>query len=371
MDIIKLIRDKMMKEHLVFIYRGVVTNDNMVPLLMLLEKEMKSLEYSFVSRKRLFMFVLESLQNVTKHSDHSGKTDMSMVVYSKRPDGYTVATGNVIAGENISDLKMRLDKINTLEPGEIRAKYRQMLNNAEFTKKGGAGLGLIEMAKNTGNKLDYDFLPLDDGSSYFILSKTINFEGRGVHSGKIENPFSGISMTKIEKLMSDNNINLIWSGHITHDVGKEVIAFTETRLTEDDVEKNQRRRIFSILVESIENIAKYSSGREAEEKFGMPLAMIRLENKSYYITTGNLLLNEKVEVLQEKLNTINNYDKTGLKELFRQSLSQQTGDDDSTGNMGLIDIARKSDSKLNYRFEKINELYSYYTLTVNVDEKAG
>jgi hypothetical protein len=65
MDLIRLIRDKMMKERLMFVYRGVVTNDNSVPLLMLLEKEMENSEFGFVGRKRLFMFVLESLQNVS------------------------------------------------------------------------------------------------------------------------------------------------------------------------------------------------------------------------------------------------------------------------------------------------------------------
>ena len=40
----------------------------------------------------------------------------------------------------------------------IRNVYRQMLSTAEISSKGGAGLGLIEMAKKTGNKLDYDFV---------------------------------------------------------------------------------------------------------------------------------------------------------------------------------------------------------------------
>ena len=37
--------------------------------------------------------------------------------------------------------------------------------------------------------------------------------------------------------------------------------------------------------------------------------------------------------------------------------------------MGLIDMARKSGSKLDYQFEKINELYSYYIVTVKVSDR--
>ena len=361
----------MMKERLMFVYRGVVTYENSVPLLLLLEKEMENSEFGFIGRKRLFMFVLESLQNVSRHSDSDEHTRMSLVVYSKVNGGYTVTTGNVISTSNIDDLKKRLDEINHLQTGEIREVYRQMLSNSEFSSKGGAGLGLIEMAKKTGNKLDYDFEQLDDENSYYILSKTVDSEGVGVHYGNAEKPFKGKEIAQLERLMAENNIYLMWSGHITPDVGKEVISFTETKLNEDDTESNMRKRVFSILVEILENVAKHSPGREAAEKYGMPVAMIRFENNTYFLTTGNLINNENIDHLKEKLDTINQFDKPGLKELFRKSLSGQSVSSTSTGNMGLIEIARKSGRKLIYEFDRINDQYSYYTITVTVEEKSN
>ncbi|MCX6326248.1 MAG: SiaB family protein kinase [Bacteroidia bacterium] len=361
----------MMKERLMFVYRGVVTNENSVHLLMLLEKEMENSEFGFVGRKRLFMFVLESLQNVSRHSNKSQYAGMSLVVYSKTDTGYTVTTGNVLPSASINDLKEKLDEINNLETKEIRNVYRQMLSTSEFSSKGGAGLGLIEMAKKTGNKLDYDFVPLDNEYSYFILSKTVDSGGVGMHYSEKEKPFHGKSVAQLERIMAENNIYLIWSGHISPDVGKEVLSFTETKLAEEDIESNLRKRVFSILIEILENVAKYSPGREPEEQLGMPVAMIRMEDKVYSLTTGNLILNTEVDQLKEKLDTINKYDRVGLKELFRKSLSGQTISTDSTGNMGLIDMARKSGSKLLYQFEKINDLYSYYTLTVKVEDRTS
>jgi hypothetical protein len=368
MDLTRRIRDKMMKQGLMFVYRGVVTNDNSVPLLMLLEKEMENSEFGFVGRKRLFMFVLESLQNVSRHSVKRHHADMSMVVYSKTESGYTVTTGNVLPTVGINDLKIKLDEINNLESNEIRTIYRKMLSTAEFSDKGGAGLGLIEMAKKTGNKLDYDFVSLDNEFSYFILSKTVDSTGLGIHFRETERSFHGKTIIQLERIMSENNIYLIWLGHISPDVGKEVLTFTETKFEEEDIESSLRRRVFSILVEILENVSKYSPGKEFEEKYGMPVAMIRLEDKIYSVTTGNLILNSDVEHLKEKLDSINTFNKMGLKELFNKSLSEQTLISDSTENMGLIDMARKSGRKLKYQFEKINDLYSYFTLTVNVDD---
>lgn len=368
MDLTRRIRDKMMKERLMFVYRGIVTNENSESLLMLLEKEMENSEFGFVGRKRLFMFVLESLQNVSRHSDHNQYAEMSLVVYSKTGAGYTVTTGNVIETDKIDDLKSKLEEINKLDSGEIRNVYRHMLSNAEFSSKGGAGLGLIEMAKKTGNKLDYDFIKLDDSFSYFILSKTVDSGGVGMHFSGDVSSFRGKAVAQLERMMAENNVYLIWSGHFSSDVGKEVLSFTETKLSEEDVDSTLRRRVFSILVETLENVAKYSPGLEPEEKYGMPVAMIRLKGGIYSLTTGNLIPKEKVASLKDKLDRINNLDKEGVKELFREALIGQNIDSDSTGNMGLIEMARKSGNKLQYQFDKVNDQYSYFMLTIMVEE---
>jgi hypothetical protein len=356
----------MMKERLMFAYRGVVTNENSIPLLTLLEKEMEDSEFGFVGRKRLFMFVLESLQNVQRHGTGDSYADMSMVVYSKSDNGYTVTTGNVVRSADAITLKEKLEQINRLDPKALRELYRQMLNISELSIKGGAGLGLIEMAKTTGNKLDYDFIRIDKDYAYFILSKTIDEEGSGINFGEKERVFRGKAISRLEKLMDENYVNMIWCGHISPEIGKEVLEFTETKLAEEDVEMNVRRRVFSILVELLDNVSRYSPGRDAEMKLGMPVSMIKMMDKAYSITTGNLILKSQIPHLKETIDIINEYDKLGLKDFFAQSLSGQTINSDSTGNMGLIDMARKSGRKLVYQFETVNELYSYYVVTVNI-----
>jgi hypothetical protein len=368
MDLTRIIRDKMMKERLMFAYRGVVTNENSVPLLSLLENEMKSSEYGYLGRKRLFMFVLESLQNVQRHTNKDQHANMSLVVYSKTDNGYTVSTGNVIPNESINILESKLDEVNNLESDDIRSVYRQMLSNSELSSKGGAGLGLIEMAKKTGNRLDYAFYPIDKEYSYYILSKTVDSGGTGSHDEGKKVPFDGTSVVQLEKLMDNKNIYLIWSGHVSPEVGKEVISFAETKLSEEDIAGRQRKRVFSALVELIDNVGNYSPGRDVEEKYGKPFAMIRLVDRVYYLSTGNLILKSKVKHLKEKLDSVNRLDKEGLKEMFIKSLTELESHTDSTGNLGLIEMVKKSGSKLEYLFDEINEEYSYYTLTVCVKE---
>ena len=368
MDITRIIHDKMVSERLLFVYRGSITDRNSLPLITLLENEMKDDSFGVVGQKRLFMFALESLQNVAKHGDHDKYAGMSLVTYKRTDDGYTITTGNMIATENVEDLKRRLDKVNNLDIKDIKDLYRQILSTTEFSEKGGAGLGLIEMAIKTGNRLDYDFVPINEDFSYFILSKTVDSSGQGMHSENGSRAFQSDSVVRLERLMAENNICLTWSGHITSGIGEEVLSITESKLAEDDVDSAFRRRVFNIMVESLENVSKYNPGREPEAKYGIPVAIVGLEDETFLLTTGNLVVNSRVDELKKKLDYINSYDKAGLKELFFTTLSGQSIETDSTGNMGLISMARKSGSKLNYQFERINETYSYFMLTVRVEE---
>ena len=367
MELVKKVRQIMMEDRLMFVYRGVVTSQNSEALLMLLEKEMEHSEFGFTGRKRLFMFVLESLQNVSRHMNSSEHAGMSLVVYSKNESGYTVTTGNVISSRDEPELKRQLVLLNSLEAKEIRSLYRERLNSGILSDKGGAGLGLIEIAKKTGNRLDFDFIRISDELIYFILSKSVDAGGQSINEGERKPMFRGDNIVSLEKMMDENNIAMVWSGHLSSDIEKQVLSFTETRMNEADIELKARRRIFSIMVECLQNISKYNPGYDIEENYGMPVAMIVSEKNGMRLSTGNIIRNDNIPSLRDKLKTVNKFDKKGLKEFYRISLAGDEIRPEQTGIMGLIDIARKSGHKLDYDFEKVNEEYSYYVLSVLVD----
>ncbi len=357
-----------------FAYRGQVTSDNSVLLLTLLEREMEFSDFSLQGRKRLFMFVLENLQNITRHSSTPVHEMTSMVLYSKTEDGYTVITGNTIRKEDVKGLKGNLEKINSLDTDQIREVYRTMLQDSNIGHKGGAGLGLIEMARKTGNRLDYDFIPIDDEYFYFILSKTVDAGGKGVHSPGATISFNGRRAMLLERMMKSNKIDFIWAGPLTHDIGKELLSFSETTMHEAELEHNLHKRVFAALIELLQNVAQHSPGFRAERQFGIPVAMIRNTGKTYIITSGNLIRSRDIDHLKQKLDMVNRYDEEGLKLLLRTALMGQDMKEASTGYMGLLEMARRSGNKLDYQFEEVNEDYSYYTLTVRVrvrHSKAG
>ncbi len=372
MELLNKLRQKLSDENLMFAYRGEVTGDNSVSLLTLLEREMEFSDFSLLGRKRLFMFVLENLQNITKHGISKSAEITSLVVYNKTADGYTVSTGNALRKSEVKDLRKNLEKINSLEPDKIREVYRTMLQDSNISRKGGAGLGLMEMARKTGNKLDYDFLPIDDKYSYFILSKTVDSGGKGISEpGGLPGTFDTRKVAQLEKMMKSNNIFFIWAGPLTHAISKELLNFSETTMREAELEQNLHKRVFATLIELLQNVAQHSPGFEAEKKYGIPMAMIRKTPASFIITSGNLIRRTDIDHLTQKLDMVNRYDEEGLKKLLKVALMGQDMSKISTGYMGLLEMARRSGGRLSYKFDEVNDDYAYYTVTVRVRAKVN
>ena len=66
-----------------------------------------------------------------------------------------VTTGNLIDNSHVNPLINTLDKVNSLNPQELKEHYKQALLNSRISDKGGAGLGFIDLVKKTGNKIQY------------------------------------------------------------------------------------------------------------------------------------------------------------------------------------------------------------------------
>ena len=80
-----------------------------------------------------------------------------------------------IAGvDPIKFLKDKIDKINSLSDDELKDMYKFILNHQRLSDKGGGGLGLVDIARKTGNKMEYTFEKYDDTYYFFNLDVYID-----------------------------------------------------------------------------------------------------------------------------------------------------------------------------------------------------
>lgn len=131
-------------------------------------------------RKRVFHIMIECLQNVTKHSDDFDKKDQQvgngLFIIGQNKDSFYVVTGNLVQNEKIKALEDRLIKINQANAHELKDIFLKQMMEGQLNEKGGAGLGLIDIARKSGRKLFYHFVPFDNHRHYFLLAVSIPFE---------------------------------------------------------------------------------------------------------------------------------------------------------------------------------------------------
>ncbi len=167
----------------------------------------------------------------------------------------------------------------------------------------------------------------------------------------------------------DNNIILMYKGILTFDLLSSIIGSVERRINEFETERRIQKKFYSILTECIQNV--YYHVEEGDEKVRMSdsesvLILISAKPSYYSIKTCNNIPRANVELLAEKIDQINNISKDELKALYREALSNEEFTSKNTAGIGLMEIARKSDYKLEYKFEKINDEYSYFNFEIRL-----
>ena len=165
----------MEKGNIMLSFKGEVTSDLLTSILQIMESKMETLEEPPKIKKKVYNILVECLQNLYHHLDDDDfKTkinEKSALFMIRKVEGeYSIMTGNFIASENVEIMKGRLDRINEMDKDELKVYYKEVLNNGEMSAKGGGGLGMIDIARKSGKKLEYNFDPLDSEYSFFSLN---------------------------------------------------------------------------------------------------------------------------------------------------------------------------------------------------------
>jgi hypothetical protein len=160
-------------EHIIIAYNGVVDEKLLEEVYEMMDRHMEEKKTPADKRKKFYHVLIESLQNVFHHHSLNMNETGSGFVIRNVGDVYTIITGNRVSITDAGTLKERIEKVNSLSTADLRSYYQQTLGSTELSSKGGAGLGIIEMARKSGNKLKYDFTPVNDDFFFFTLEVTI------------------------------------------------------------------------------------------------------------------------------------------------------------------------------------------------------
>jgi hypothetical protein len=170
------------KDNVILMYKGNVDSDVINHVLDSVEEKMVAVNDNPKLRKKVYNVLVESLQNLFHHVDkvpadfEEQVEKFGLLVVEKVDTGYKIVTGNFVQSENMEKLEEKIKRINRSTHEEIKELYKFILNHQRISAKGGGGLGLVDIARKTGNKLDYAFVKYNDNYSFFYLDILVSEE---------------------------------------------------------------------------------------------------------------------------------------------------------------------------------------------------
>jgi hypothetical protein len=353
----------LIKDNLGFIYLGSFNDEITERIIDISETNLASKhEEAKISNKVSFLLA-ECFQNVIRHGDtlqKSAPEAAGIFIVRNIGKSFFISSANLVENKDIESLKSKLEEINKLSPEELKKLYINVLANQEFSSKGGAGLGLIEMARKSGHKLDFEFEYYSDIYSYFYLQiKFKNPEGAQRAIERLD-----VKMAKeFHHLMCLDNIFIIHKGDFSHNSTIPILHMIEDNLHISYENNSFKKRTFHALVEILQNVSKH-----AVENDGIRVGIFLVGKKDgkFMIYTGNYIQNNQVEPLSKHLDNLNILNKDELLQLYKYTLHLGTTTTRGGAGLGLIDVARDSSEKLQYKFSKIDDNLSFFALQATI-----
>ncbi|MBK8806413.1 MAG: hypothetical protein IPO21_07140 [Bacteroidales bacterium] len=168
--------DEMESSSIDLVYFGEFSHEITKMFANMAEGKMDLLEEDRNTKKKVYHVLVETLQNLNKHSDWiSDKRSIGsgLFIIGKKDDSYYIITSNKVSFEKKEILQEQIESVIHSTPEELKEMYKRQLKDGKLSDKGGAGLGLIDIARKAGS-LDYKFLPLDHSGALFILKAEIH-----------------------------------------------------------------------------------------------------------------------------------------------------------------------------------------------------
>lgn len=122
----------------------------------------------------VFAIYIELAQNVKNYFASRDlpveQTSSSIITIAKQNGRYMVTSGNNVLKNDVAKLCADIDTLNALDESSLRKLYRSQLRKPTPEQALGAGLGLMEVATRSTNKLTYNVQDLDGAYAFFSLT---------------------------------------------------------------------------------------------------------------------------------------------------------------------------------------------------------
>ena len=177
------------------------------------------------------------------------------------------------------------------------------------------------------------------------------------------------SISSIYDEMLSNGFSLVYFGEFSHEITKMFTSMAETDMEKNSEERSVQRRVYHVMVETLQNMNKHSDDLKDDARVGGGMFIIGKKNDVYYVITSNKVKREHKENLETALNTVNNATLEELKDMYKKQIKEGRISEKGGAGLGLIDIARKTEEPLEYQFLQLDQDNFFFILKVEINAK--
>lgn len=296
------------EEQMNFLYTGEFTDDHTDGFIQLNNHQYNAADEHKTLQRRSGFLIAECFQNIIRHNDSKHSDSYFQIKNNKGV--FSIVSGNRIPNENVPKLEEQLEDLNKLDSDQLKDAYRTILNNGDYSDKGGAGLGLIEMARRSKNKLGFHFVPIDDKFSYFYFCLCLNT----VDSKPVPITDKFVHTIDLRSKMQEEDLFFIYKGVITIQTTVVILG-----LIEKSFKSVNQRVLFVKFMGLFEKLAALElSGLLAQN----PVLTIGERSGKYHVNASFYLDHSEGARIHRLVKTYNIYDSKALDNAYKQALNE-------------------------------------------------
>lgn len=302
------------------------------------------------TKRRMAFLISESFQNIIRHGENDILEENTGLFGIRGRDPYlSIYSSNLISEESKRYLDSNISNLNNLNDEALKEHYRQVLSEGRINEKGGAGLGLIEMAKKSRRPMQMEFhnQPHHNIYSFNLQIDLVVDEEKDLETDVLPADIS--SNTPIYDLIVDNNIMFVYKGEFSEELITPLINLLEsnTKVGNDSM----AYKIYTTGIEMMQNISSHASGSRPRRD---GLFVIIHADGGYYLATGNYIDGDGQELIS-RADRLNHLNKEELDQRYREVLKNSIQEQKKNANVGLIDIRRMLMNNIDVSVESVGD----------------
>jgi hypothetical protein len=177
------------------------------------------------------------------------------------------------------------------------------------------------------------------------------------------------NMLELSDSLKRADILLSYCGTLDRSVLQAILNIAKNRLSFIKENPETVKKVYNAINDTLENTIIHNNYKELDTSIYKPLKNIFLitRNNSYYtVASGNFIYPQREAILKELLDKINSLTKEELQKAYNETLAKGELTPIVSAELGFLDLALKSDSKLAYSFNhKDGNVFFSLSISIN------